>query len=439
MTDTDVVIVGARCAGSAAAIALAKAGLRVTAVDSARFPSTTISTHLLWPGGLAELARLGALSRVEALGAPRLPTASVEIPGIRALGGYSAVDGIGYAMCVRRAGLDLALVETAREAGAEIREGHRVTGLLREGGRVTGVEVAARGGRAYRLRAPVVIGADGRRSTVARLAGAAEPYLSRRDGRACYYAYYDDPHEELRPIAAQWRQEAELGTAFPCDGGLTLVLLMPPDARRADFAADPEREYERTIAEGLPDLAKRLAGCTRASRVFGASGLESYFRPSTGPGWALAGDAGHFKDPVTAQGIRDALRFGRLLGEAVAAGTPLRDWERRRDRECLETFYWTDRMGRADPVGPLDVEMHRALRDDPALMTRFLDVYSRIVRPAEALTTARLAAWTWRALRGRGTDRAGLLRFVARSAWEMRQERRDTVARLTGDGPNRYP
>ncbi|MBT2225711.1 NAD(P)/FAD-dependent oxidoreductase [Nonomuraea sp. NEAU-A123] len=439
MTDADVVIVGARCAGSAAAIALARAGRKVIAVDSARFPSPTISTHLMWPGGLAELARLGALDRVAALGAPRLPLASVEIPGVRAVGGYSAVDGISYALCVRRAGLDLALVETARAAGAEVREGTRVTGLLSAEGRVAGVEVNERGGRSYALRAPVVVGADGRRSTVARLVGAADPYLSRRDGRACYYAYFADPHEPLRAVASQWRQGAELGTAFPCDGGLTLVLLMPPDARTTDFRKYPEKEYDRTIDELLPGLGERLRGCARRSRVFGAAGLESYFRVSAGPGWALVGDAGHFKDPVTAQGIRDALRFGRLLGESLA-GLPdlsaggvdavLAQWERRRDRECLEAFYWTDRTGRADPVGPLDVEMHRALRADPALMTRFLDIYSRIIRPAEALTTPRLAGWTARALLRSGTDRPALLRFVARTVRELQQERKQVNRRL---------
>ncbi|MEV0390850.1 FAD-dependent monooxygenase [Nonomuraea sp. NPDC050643] len=427
MAVTDAVIVGARCAGSAAAVALAAAGAEVVVLDSARFPSPTLSTHLMWPGGLAELARLGALERVTALGAPRLPLAAVEIPGVRAVGRYSAVGGVDYAMCVRRAGLDLALVETARAAGAEVREGARVTGLLWSDGRVAGVEVAERGGRAYELRAPVVVGADGRRSTVAGLVGAAEPYLRRPDGRACFYAYFDDHREDLRPVAAQWRQGAELGTAFPCDGGLTLVLLMPPDARAADFRRRPDEEFDRTIGDLLPGLAARLEGCVRRSKVFGVSGLESYFRVSAGPGWALAGDAGHFKDPVTAQGIRDALRFGRLLGEALATGgDPDRAtaaWQERRDRECLEAFHWTERIGRADPVGPLDVELHRALRADPALMTRFLDVYSRVVRPGQALTAPRLAGWTARALLRPGTDRAGLLRYVLRTARELRAER----------------
>src|SRR3954452_21676632 len=115
---------------------------------------------------------------------------------------------------------------------------------------------------------------------------------------------------------------------------------MPPLERNCEFLEDREAEYDRSIAL-LPELRERLEGCTRATKVRGASDLPSYFRRSSGPGWALAGDAGHFKDPVTAQGIRDALRFGRVLGERVAPVLDSRAdldaavaaWERECDRE----------------------------------------------------------------------------------------------------------
>src|SRR4051794_21785434 len=160
----DAVVVGARCAGSAAAIALARAGRRVVALDRVRFPADTISTHLLWPGGLAEVQALGALGRVAALGAPPLGAALAAAGELEVRGDFTPVDGIAHAMCVRRTGLDAALVATARDAGAEVREGVRVTGLVSAGGRVAGVRCDDGG----ELRAPLVIGADGRRSTVAR-------------------------------------------------------------------------------------------------------------------------------------------------------------------------------------------------------------------------------------------------------------------------------
>ena len=116
-------IVGARCAGSATAIALARSGRRVIALDRARFPADTLSTHLLWAGGVAELKRLGALEKVETTGPARLPESTATWAGHEIRGGYSPVEGIDYGLCVRRPGLDAALVETARAAGAEIREG----------------------------------------------------------------------------------------------------------------------------------------------------------------------------------------------------------------------------------------------------------------------------------------------------------------------------
>src|SRR4051812_28175197 len=169
----DAIVVGARCAGSAAATAVAGAGRRVVALDRVSFPADTISTHLLWPGGVAELQALGALERVAALGAPALPRALAGAGELTVRGDYTPVDGIAHALCVRRPGLDAALVETARAAGAEVREGVRVTDLVYDDGRVAGVRCADD----TELRAPLVIGADGRRSTVARLVGAERPHL----------------------------------------------------------------------------------------------------------------------------------------------------------------------------------------------------------------------------------------------------------------------
>ncbi|MGW1990511.1 NAD(P)/FAD-dependent oxidoreductase [Embleya sp. NPDC001921] len=439
----DAVVVGARCAGSAAAIALARAGRRVVALDAVRFPSTTVSTHLLFAGGVAELSRLGALERVEALGPPHHDDAYIDMPNGRVRGTYSPVDGIAYGMCVRRSGLDQALVDTARAMGAEVREGARVTGLVWSGGRVAGVRVQERGALAYTLRAPLVIGADGRRSLVAKEVGVVRPHTANPNQRACYYAYYDDPRAEWRGTAAMWRTDRELGTAFPCDGGLTLVLLMPPKERADAFRLDLEGEYDRTLAL-MPGLAERVAGCTRTTKIVRATDLPSYFRRSAGPGWALAGDAGHFKDPVTAQGIRDALRFGRLLGEATAPvlGDPERldaataSWERRRDHECRETYHWTNTLARSTAVTPLEETLLRSMATRPEGSRPLLDVYSRIRKPSELLTPGVLAGLLTRTLLRPGVDRAAVLRTALSEAREQLGTRRDTRRQRA---PRRWP
>ena len=266
----DAVVVGARCAGSATAIALARAGRRVVALDRVAFPADTVSTHLLFPSGVAEVARLGALDRVRALGAPPMPEALVGGAGLAPRGRFSPVDGIDYAMCVRRTGLDAALVETAREAGADVRERVKVTDLVWDAGRVAGVRYEDADGEEGELRAPLVVGADGRRSTVARLVGARAPYRQNPNGRACFYAYFADGRPEWRGVAAQWREGPELATAFPCDDGLVLVLLMPPVERAAEFRADLRGAFARTVAS-MPALAERLAGCEMVSKVRAAT------------------------------------------------------------------------------------------------------------------------------------------------------------------------
>ncbi len=395
----DAVIVGARCAGSATATALARAGRSAVCIERAKFPADTLSTHLLFLGGVLELQRLGALDRVLALGPPRLPEASMAWGRHEIRTGYTPVDGVDYALCVRRPGLDAALVATAREAGAEIREGCQALGCVWDEGRMVGVRYRDADGIEREVRAPLVIGADGRKSLVAREAGVVEtPRLFNPNGRGCYFAYWRDGRPELRSCASQWRQGRELVTAFPCDDGLVLVLLMPPVDSADDFRVDLEAEYLRTV-HSVPGLAARLDGARLVSKVRHTNSTASYFRRSRGPGWALPGDAGHFKDPVTAQGIRDAIRFGRLLGEKVAPvldgdrrllDQALTEWERNRDAECIEMYQWTNRLGRAEEMSPIEAELYSQGSADPELARGFLDVMARTRTPREVMTTRRV-------------------------------------------------
>ncbi|WP_245567154.1 NAD(P)/FAD-dependent oxidoreductase [Nocardia vinacea] len=440
----DAVVVGTRCAGSSVAAALARAGRRVVGLDSSAFPSDTLSTHLLWPSGVAELERLGALERVRAIGAPPLTTAYAVGAGHVVRAPFTAYRGVDFGMCVRRPGLDAALVATAREAGAELRERCRVVDLVRDGNRVVGVHYVDRSGDEHELRARIVVGADGRRSTVARLVGVGEPYRSKPSGRACYFGYWHDGRDEWRDVAAQWRSGTSLGTAFPCDGGLLLCLIQPAAQEPRHVVGRADAAYQEMIAD-IPGLSERLRGCTMAGRVRSAVGITSYFRRSSGPGWALPGDAGHFKDPVTAQGIRDALRYGRLLGEIIAPvledsaalDVALRGWERRRELDCLDMYQWTNRLARGEGMTALEVELYRAAASDPDLARAVVEVMSRVRAPHSVMdlsTRARLAAAAM--LRGTG-GRVAAGRDVARDIgdtfdeWHERQSvRLDGILRV---------
>ena len=278
---------------------------------------------------------------------------------------------------MKRPGLDFALIETAREAGAEVREHRKVVGLLRDAsGRVSGVRWQGGDGASGEITAKLVIGADGRDSVVAELVGT-RTHHEWPNQRMMAYAYYSEGQPDLQNLAMQWRQGKELVTVFPCDGDQVLVLLMPPVARAADFRGRTVEAFEETVAS-IPQLSERLVGAERQTRPRVSYEHPSYFRHSQGPGWALAGDAGHFKDPVTAQGIRDALRFGRTLGEAaapvlddpVALDAALAAWELDRDEQCLPMYQWSNGLGRDDAVSPIEAAAYQWFADRPGGVDR---------------------------------------------------------------------
>lgn len=420
----DVVIVGARIAGCAAAIALSRAGRRVVVLDRARFPSNTLSTHGFWPSAVSELSRLGALDRVLADGPPKVRSLLVHHLGHTLRKPFNPVDGFGYGLSVPRTHLDVALIETARDAGTDVRLRQRVTGLRRSAGRVAGVRYAGPDGTEREIAAPLVIGADGRRSTVAELVGAAVPYRGSRNDRGFVYWYIDDPKvgTEWRTTGALWRIGESVVLAGPMAQNRLSIVCMPPVSQVARYRTDPLGMWERLLREHR-HLADRVHGASRPTRMYSIAQLPAFFRASTGSGWALAGDAGHFKDPSVAQGIRDGLHFSRLLGETVAPllddparlDAALERWEYARDRACLSTYHWANRESGVDPVQPLLREALRTFATTGGGL-EFADVLSRIRELEEVTSPGRSLVWLARALSRADVDRRLVLRQVRAEA-----------------------
>jgi flavin-dependent dehydrogenase len=346
--------VGARCAGSSAAAMLAGAGRDVIVLDRANFPSDTLSTHAMFPAGCAEFARIGALPRIlEELDPPRLTHAQITIDGRAELRErWQPVEGIDYGCSLPRNLLDVLLVENARERGAEVRQGCSVGEVLWERGRAVGVAYTDRAGTRRRIRAEAVIGADGRRSTVAAQVGAWRPYRLSKNGRSLIFRYMDDPAHEPwhRGTMWQWRDEDSLAFAFPTPDNRVLVLFMGDAATEVPEArADPEGYWRRKLAQH-PGCAARVAGASDPTKIRSTADTPAYWRTPTGPGWVLAGDANHFKDPVTGQGMGDALRMGRTLGEGLAPllGDPTesdrfaRRWEQATIDHCLWAYHFAN-------------------------------------------------------------------------------------------------
>jgi flavin-dependent dehydrogenase len=420
--EADVVIVGARLAGTAAAVPLARAGLRVVVLDKVRFPCDTLSTHAMVPSAVQELLLMGALDRVLALGPAKPRHLTIHDGDVHFRERFRPYLGVDFALCIPRDQLDVLLVETARDAGADVRERCAVEEVIWAAGRAAGVRYRT-GGRVHEIHARVVVGADGRKSRMAAAFGVWEPYRGSKNLRGFAFRYLDDPVGTDNQDAYEvFRANGNITLVLPsCPAGRAVVVHMC-DARDIPFfRADPEEAWEAKLAAD-PSLRARVGGATNMSCVRITDDLSSFYRRSSGPGWALAGDAGHFKDPVVGQGQRDALKHGRLLGSAIAAtiGDPaaldqaLRRWERARDRDTISTYHWGNRETRPNPTTPLVRAVLSGFAANDDERPDFSDTFNR-VRPVEnVISPGRLVRALMHALREPGADRRAIFAEVVR-------------------------
>ena len=310
----DAIVVGARCAGSPVAMLLARKGHRVLLVDKATFPSDTMSTHHVHPPGVAALERWGLLERLEATGCPPVTTYSFDFGPLTISGSPQPIDGVARGYCPRRTVLDQLLVEAAVEAGAELREGFTVEEILSSDGIVTGIRGHAKGGAEVTEHADVVIGADGKHSLVAK-AIEPEQYKERPSRQAMYYAYWSDLPVDGFNVTV--RAEDDRGwAAIPTHDDLTVLPFGWPVEEFKANRSDIEGNFFATL-DLAPEFAERVRAAKRESKFVGSADLPGYFRKPYGPGWALLGDAGYHKNPITAMGINDAFRDAELVATAI--------------------------------------------------------------------------------------------------------------------------
>ena len=421
----DVVVVGARCAGSALAIRLARTGLTVCVIDRAEFPSETPSTHAIQACGVQELDELGVRAEVEAATRP-ITRVAIALGPRQAL--VDDVPGLLGApvLNVRRVRLDEILVRAATAAGADVASDTSVSGLLTAHGRVTGVETS-RGP----VRARVVVGADGMRSTVARLVGSKE-YAATAPGRLFAWGYLSGIDLDSAPVAStMWiGQPGEYGyLASATDSDLFMAVATMDLSRKAAFAADRETAYRGSFGE-WPDLEEIVAGGSLQGPVRLLSNWHGYFRESAGLGWALVGDAGHFKDPTPGQGISDAFRQARMVAAAIheGIGDPAtlddalcRYW-RWRDKDAWSMYWFARDLGAPGFAPPLLAQVQRQLVTDPDLTEKLARVLNHEQNPAVLTTPRVLARAATAALTGSGAPRRQAVRQVAREASALTRE-----------------
>lgn len=376
----DAIVVGARCAGAPTAMLLARKGYEVLLVDRARFPSDTLSTHILWPHGAEALERWGLLGALAATGLPPICRAMTFDVGPFALhGAIRTANGGRGGYCPRRTVLDALLVEAAAAAGAEVREGFTVEELRFEDGAVVGLRGRGAGGGAVEERARIVVGADGVRSLVARAVQAPEHDV-RPFGACAYYSYFAGmPPDDLE---LHLREGCAFGGA-PTHDGLHMVMVNWPARRFPAVRADVEGHVARALALA-PDFADRVSRGTRVERWYGVAGVPGYFRRPYGRGWALVGDAGYCRDPMTAQGISDSFLDAEGLAAALDAGLSgrgalaelLSAHEAARNERVRPMYEFTNEIATLEPPPPLLQRLFAALRDDPPATDAFLSAIS---------------------------------------------------------------
>jgi flavin-dependent dehydrogenase len=389
--DYDVIVVGARCAGSPTAMLLARQGHRVLMLDRATFPSDTLSTHVVQAPAVAALARWGLLDDVLATGCPPMPTYTFDFGPVSITGTPRERDGQSASYAPRRILLDQILVDAAVAAGVELRQGFNVDDLIIEDGRVTGIQGHDDAGPVD-LRATVVVGADGRNSHVARIAGATE-YHELPRLQYSYYTYWRDlPVDGFEIFVRPDRGFA----AAPTNDGLTMVVVGWPYAQKQEYKADVEANYLATL-QLAPAFAERVAGATRVEPFVGGA-VPSFFRTPAGPGWALVGDAGYNKDPITAQGINDAFRDAEACSTAIHEALTGRrgydeamsDYQTARDADVGPIYDFTAQLAKLEPPPPEMQSLLGAIVGNQEAMDDFVSVTAGTVSPAEFFDPANL-------------------------------------------------
>lgn len=387
----DAIVVGARCAGATLAAKLADAGRSVLVLDHRPPPRNVVSTHQVFPNTLVRFAEMGILERIEAAGHTLNPVSyRAIIDGNEISGSFTPIGDFDYSVCVRRPVLDQAILEMATDAGAKTRFGEKVTGLIGAGtddDPVRGVVLE----NGDQISAPWVFGADGRASTVAAKLGLEKTNPIAGEFTLLYAYWRGLPRHGILGIDA--RPDAML-TFSDCENDVTIITIgLAPEQTRGD-QRERERSYREAAASFSPFDGDALDGGELISEILVApeTMLRGFFRPSDGPGWALVGDANHFKHPATAQGISDAVEQALYVGEALSVGEHLNGFKTWRDERAAEHYEFSAQFATFPRPGPTDAIFGGIAGDGDATQD-FIDVMSRRNRPSDVFTKERMARW----------------------------------------------
>lgn len=376
----DAIVVGARCAGAAAGMLLARNGYRVLLVDRSPFPSETMSTLYIQQRGVALLKEWGLLDAVIRSGAQKLDRVIYGVPGVTVRGPTPALDGIDGTYAPRRIILDQIIVAAATAAGAEFRDRCRVTGLIHEGEKVSGVRLLMPDGTERAECAHLTIGADGMRSTVADLTGAQtlveDPLMT-----CVYYGVW----RNLPANFEFYERPGNWVAVIPTNDDLTVVSAYFPQRLFPEVRKDAPTYFAEAVRRTSPELHERLRGALQVERLRGTGQQRNFFRQPYGQGWMLIGDAGCHKDTITARGITDAFIQADIMSTTVGPdlrhpdrlAASLRRFAVQRDQALSEPYRSTLELARLD-ISARRTAMLEIISQSPYLIDLYLSVVADI-------------------------------------------------------------
>lgn len=380
----DVVVVGGRVADCSLASSLAQHGVKVCVLERGDSQDEPVSTHIIFKPTIDRLVNQVGVDHAQLMSsrAPGLPGITFEVE--KSVEVTFPFPDPAY--CIRRGLMDNAIAAAARKAGADIRLDCRVTGILNNGHRITGVKTTA-----GEVHARFVVGADGVVSTIARGVNA-EAWLDIPSDRCCYFSYYQRVEElpnDLLMFCFDNAPEPCGYLIFPTGEDQILSGYFPSDTHVEKFKNDPQGALTEQLLS-FSRTAAYLKG-VQTDRVYSRNTMPSYIRRSVGPGWALVGDAGHFKDPVMAQGIGDSVKHALSLSAALkkALENPheeqciLSAWEKERDLDSIDILFMGVQMSRRAGPGPMVAQMLENAVADPKLRPVMGGIYQRTHTPAD--------------------------------------------------------
>lgn len=383
----DVITVGARCAGAATALLLARKGYKVLVVDRARFRSEIPRGHFIQREGPPLLQRWGVLSDIVKSGCPPVTKVTTDFGDFPLTGTNLMRDGIALGYGPRRRVLDALLIEAAILAGAEFRDRFLVDDYLLDGQAILGIRGRSyRSGVAISESARITIGADGKHSSVARAVSAGAYYEA--SAQTCwYFSYWSGvPVDGLE----MYYRDRNALFVFPTNEGLTTIFVAWPISEFGHVRQNIEARFIKALGL-VPQLEARVRCGRREERFYGTADLPNFFRKPYGSGWALVGDAGHHKDPFLALGICDALRDAELLASAIDGGLSgsqllsdsLAGYEQQRNAASMQLYQENLRLAQFKPIPEDILAIRAAVRGDQEATNRFYMARQGMIPPEE--------------------------------------------------------